>query len=538
MNYKVKPYFCQNYNSLKKMTLKDLKNKINFSAAFKFIAVLFLAVFMTSCSKKVEVKGKLTNASPLERVEFIESSGVATLPLVNLGLDKNGAFEGSFEAPKSGMYIITYGGRQGQIYLKGGEKVEITGEAAQFPTSYAVTGAAKNNNDFIKNAQVFLDTYAGKLSMQEIIMKPEPAFLTEAKKIADDLNKNIDETAKKFNADKDAVQWKKDEVTTSILGLLNQYEVNHGQAINNPSFKVSKNLRDYENSLKENNDRLVENHPQYRNYLLSTMTEDFQKYSAAHNKNGALSTSQIFSDLLKTKKDLSQTTRDYLLAYVISQSDLNMSGSKETNAKVNKIIDSEIKSETVKKDLKQIEFALSGLVEGDALPASDLIKADGSKYSFSDVKGKPTLVMFYASWNPRIADATLPVLKEVVNFYKSKINFVYVNLDDSKEQFVKTSAALLKGLPGTNAYAEGGINSKFAKDFGLYGFKLPGFLIINKDGKIQGHYFVNLGDPEIVSVLNKVSGLKAPEMAPQNPHQMMPGMQPSETPQPQPEAQK
>ena len=513
------------------MILKDLKNKINFSAAFKFIAVLFLAVFMTSCSKKVEVKGKLTNANPLERVEFIESSGVATLPLVNLGVDKNGSFEGSFDAPKNGMYVITYGGKQGQIYLKGGEKVEITGDASQFPTEYAVTGAAKNNNDFIKNCAVFLDTYASKLSMEQIIAKDEPSFLKEAKKIADDLNKNIDENAKKYNADKDAVEWKKDEITTSILGLLNQYEVKHAQIINKPNFKVSKNFTDYQNSLKANNDRLVENHPQYRNYLLSTMTEDFQKYSATNNKTGALTTTQVFSALLKSKKDLSQTTKDYLLAYVISQSDLNMNATKESNAKLNKIIDSEIKSDAVKKDLKQIEFVLSGLVEGDALPKNDLIKADGSKYSLSDLKGKPTLVMFYASWNPRIADSTLPVLKEVVDIYKSKVNFAYVNLDDTKEQFVKTSNALLKGLPGTNVYAEGGINSKFAKDFGLYGFKLPGFLILNKDGKIQGHYFVNLGDPEIVTILSKVSGIKAPEMAPQNLQQMMPGAQQNTAPQ-------
>jgi thiol-disulfide isomerase/thioredoxin len=522
------------------MIIKDLKNKINFSAAFKFAAVLFLAVFMTSCSKKIDVKGKLTNANPLDRVEFIESSGVATLPLVNLGVDKNGNFEGSFDAPKNGMYVITYGGKQGMIYLKGGEKVDITGDATQFPTNYAVTGAAKNNNDFIKNSQMFLDTYASKLSMQEIIMKPEPAFLAEVKKINDELTKNIDENAKKYNADNDAVQWKKDELTTSILGLLSQYKVNHGQSIQNPSFKVSKSFTDYQNSFKENNDRLVENHPQYRNYLLSTMTEEFQKYSAAHNKTGALSTSQIFSDLLKEKKDLSQTTKDYLLAYVIAQSDLNVSATKESIAKVNKMIDSDIKNETIKKDLKQIEFVISGLKEGDTLPKSDLIKADGSKYSLSDLKGKPTLVMFYASWNPRISDSTLPVLKEVVNFYKSKVNFAYVNLDDTKDQFVKTSEAMLKGLPGTNAYAEGGVNSDFAKTYGLYGFKLPGFLILDKDGKIVGHYYVNLGDPEIVSGLNKVSGLKAPEMAPQNPQQMMPGMQqaPAQAQQQAPQVEK
>lgn len=521
------------------MTIKDLKNKINFSAAFKFVAVLFLAVFMTSCSKKVEVKGKLTNANPLERVEFIESSGVATLPLANLAVDKNGNFEGSFEAPKNGMYVITYGGKQGTIYLKGGEKVDITGDGAQFPTEYAVTGDAKNNNDFLKNSQLFLENYATKINMGEIVAKPEPQFLKDAKKIQDDLFKNIDENAKKYSADKEVVAWKKDELTTSLLGLLNQYEINHGQTVQNPSFKVSKSFTDYKNELNKDTDRLVENHPQYRNYLLGTMGEDFQKYAAEKNKDQKQTTSQVFSEFLKTKKDLSQTTKDYLLAYVIAQSDLNMNATKEDNVKVDKLIEAEIKNAEVKKDLKKIQFVLGGLKDGVTLPESNLVKADGSKFSLTGLKGKPTLVMFYASWNPNVSTSTVPMLKEVIETYKANLNLLYVNFDDTKDQFTKTSTALFKGLPGINAYVEGGMSSETAKNFGIYGFKLPGFLVLDKDGKIAGHYYVNLGDPEMVGTMNKVTGIKAPEvvapqMTPQMQQQMQQMQQQKQAPQPEP----
>jgi hypothetical protein len=57
-------------------------------------------------------------------------------------------------------------------------------------------------------------------------------------------------------------------------------------------------------------------------------------------------------------------------------------------------------------------------------------------------------------------------LKEVVNFYKSKMNFVFVNVDDTKDQFIKTSNAMFKGIPGTNVYAEGGLSSDIAKKYG------------------------------------------------------------------------
>ena len=95
------------------------------------------------------------------------------------------------------------------------------------------------------------------------------------------------------------------------------------------------------------------------------------------------------------------------------------------------------------------------------------------------------------------------------------MNFSFVNVDDTKEQFVKTSNAMLKGIPGTNLYGEGGLNSQVAKDFGIYGFKLPSFIVLDKDGKIASRFFYNLGDPEIVTVLDKVTGLKAPMVQPE-----------------------
>ena len=56
---------------------------------------------------------------------------------------------------------------------------------------------------------------------------------------------------------------------------------------------------------------------------------------------------------------------------------------------------------------------------------------------------------------------------------------------------------------------------KIAKDLGIYGFKLPSFIVLDKDGKIASRFFYNLGDPEIVTVLDKLSGLKAPMVQPE-----------------------
>ena len=57
-----------------------------------FLLVLF-AVFAISCSKKdLVLTGKLHNPAPLSRIELIDVSSVATLPIANIGIDEKGNF--------------------------------------------------------------------------------------------------------------------------------------------------------------------------------------------------------------------------------------------------------------------------------------------------------------------------------------------------------------------------------------------------------------------------------------------------------------
>ena len=130
---------------MKKLDFQKLIN--NHKKMSKYFLVLMFAVIAISCSKKVEVKGKVTGGSPLERMEFIEASGVGTLPLVNIGTDKEGNFSGNFEAPKNGMYLINYAGNQAMVYLKGGQTFNFSANGMDFAGTLKVTGDAQKNND-------------------------------------------------------------------------------------------------------------------------------------------------------------------------------------------------------------------------------------------------------------------------------------------------------------------------------------------------------------------------------------------------------
>lgn len=496
----------------------------------KYLLLFIIAVFAVSCSKKVEVKGKITGASPLERIEFIEASGVATLPLANIGVKNDGTFSGSFEAPKNGMYLINYAGKQNLVYLKGGQTLEISGNGLTFPSEYVITGDAKKNNDFFMATQKYLGEYGQKVNttMSELMTKDDKAFVAGVQKIEKNISDNIDQNVKKFNPDNEIVTWKKNDLSATILSILMQYEMRQKQFSGNPSFKPSKVFTDYENKLQENKDVMVKENPFYRQYLLTKISPDFQKYAEANSKSKTdITTSELFSQYLKTDKNLSDTAKDYLLAFVMAQSDIHPGTPAKTSDKIKKIIDTEIKDATIKADLAKIQTAVIGLKVGEVAPEASLIKQDGKSYKLSENKGKPYMLCFYASWNPYIAESTVPVLKEVVNFYKSKMNFVFVNVDDTKDQFIKTSNAMFKGIPGTNVYAEGGLSSDIAKKYGIYGFKLPNFVIVDKDGKIASRSFVNLGEQELVTVLDKQTGLSAPKVAPNVQLQQGAGMDPA-----------
>lgn len=504
----------------------------------KYLLLFIIAVFAVSCSKKVEVKGKITGGSPLERIELIEASGVATLPLVNLGLDKNGNFSGSFDAPKDGMYEISYGEKRNLIYLKAGQTLNISGNGATFPMEYVITGDAKKNNDFFIATQKYLGTYAQKANVLELVEKDEKTFLQGVQKIDSDITKNMDENVKKFNPDNDVVEWKKMDVASTILTIMSQYEMRK-KISEGPAFKFSKAYTDYEEKLQENKDKMLKTSPVYRSYLLNKYNIDFQKFAEPKvAKNPTVTLSELFAEFLKNQKDTPQLKKDYLLSFILAQ-DIRPGADPKALDRISKIVDEDIKDTDVKKSLKELHLAVTGVKVGEVAPEASLIKQDGKSYKISEGKGKPNMLVFYTSWNPYIAEATVPILKEVVNFYKSKMNFTFINLDDTKDQFIKTSNALLKGIPGVSVYGEGGLNSDVAKKYGVYGFKLPCFVVVDKDGKIASRSFVNIGEQDLVNILDKQTGLTAPKVNPNI--QLQPGgemmvdpSQPAQPANPQP----
>ena len=474
----------------------------------KYFLLILFAVFAISCSKKDLVfTGKINNPAPLSRIELIDVSSVATLPIANIGIDEKGNFSDTISVKKDGIYALVYQGKVNFLYLKNGENLNLEGNGSTFPEDLKISGKGQGNNEFLIESQKFITSYFSKLN-QAVLAKNENDFIKEIEKYSADINKKLDEIAKSKNADKDVIEWKKSDLMVNLLMISSQYEMMHGQMTQNPDFKVSANFKEAQKKLEK--ESFIKEFPVYRQYLLGKLEPDFRKFATPYLNDTKTTQTEVFLKFLETRKEFSQEQKDYLAAYIATQFDLHPQNDKIEQ--VLKALTEKVKSENIKKDLERVHSAIIGPKVGSALPEVNFTKQDGKAYKISELKGKPTLLIFYSSFAPNIVQSAA-ALKEITEFYKAKLNVAYVNMDDDVKQFQKTSKSLLNGFTGVNLYAKGGLKSEAAQQLHIYGFKLPSFMILDKDGKVASKTVLGLSNiqlTELIDILNKQTGLTAP----------------------------
>jgi hypothetical protein len=105
---------------------------------------------------------------------------------------------------------------------------------------------------------------------------------------------------------------------------------------------------------------------------------------------------------------------------------------------------------------------------------------DGGTFDVSKLRGKVVIVYYwYTSNGGAVGDfAKLKLLLD--SYGKQGLELVTVNLDASSKEaaeFVKKTSA-----PGTHLYQDGGMDSKYAVDYGV--MMLPNLFLVGKDGKV------------------------------------------------------
>ncbi|HEX5271292.1 MAG TPA: redoxin domain-containing protein [Gemmataceae bacterium] len=105
---------------------------------------------------------------------------------------------------------------------------------------------------------------------------------------------------------------------------------------------------------------------------------------------------------------------------------------------------------------------------------------DGGSFDVSKLRGKVVIVYYWYTFNggPVGDFAKLKLLLD--SYAKQGLEVVTVSLDNSSKEaadFVKKT-----GMPGTHLYQEGGMDSKYAVDYGV--LMLPTMFVVGKDGKV------------------------------------------------------
>ncbi|MDL1912912.1 MAG: hypothetical protein FDW93_00025 [Bergeyella sp.] len=476
----------------------------------KFWVFFVVVVSLVSCSKEVEIGGNVTNASSMDRIELIETSGISTLPLVNVGINEKGNFSARVQLPKNGMYVLAIGGKVIPLYIERGQKVDISGDMATIAEKYIISGDAEKNNDFLRSFDAEFKKYTETLSVEDLIKKNEKKFISLFEKIHREILQLVEKEAQKYKADDDVSNFKKLEIDAKLVSLLDSYEQNHGAFAGDRTYKVSKKFRDLYKNITKDNDRMVREIPIYRSYKVNKLGTDFQTFVTEKYGKASMPPlmSEAFGKFLSQRKDLSPTEKDFFYALVISQTDLNYANVRNYD-KIARLIDKYVVDKKIKKELKTLQKVLMGVTRAGNVPNLKIENSVGVKTNIGDLNNKkPTLIMFYASYNPNLSLTTLPILKKINELYSSKLDFVFVNLDDKKDIYLKTIDTLLKGMTGSNYYVHGGINSDEAKRFGLYAFKLPNFILIDKNERLVGREYFSLEDPEFLENLEKLTGKK------------------------------
>lgn len=120
-----------------------------------------------------------------------------------------------------------------------------------------------------------------------------------------------------------------------------------------------------------------------------------------------------------------------------------------------------------------------------AAPDFTVQDANGNNVTFSDFKGKPVVINFWASWCPPCR-SEMPDYEKMARQYSSQgVVFLMVNMTDGSRETTSTAKQFLKENRYTfSAYFD--VKSSAASAYGIS--SIPDSIFINRDGNVVNAY--------------------------------------------------
>lgn len=145
----------------------------------------------------------------------------------------------------------------------------------------------------------------------------------------------------------------------------------------------------------------------------------------------------------------------------------------------------------------QSSAAGAGVPVGKPAPDFELKTVDGTTYKLSDLKGKPVMLNFFATWCPP-CKAEMPLLEETYTAYKDQ-GFVILAVNLNEADVVVSSFQQKMGLTFPI------VIDKSDAVFRAYDIvPLPTSYFIDKQGVVQGVYKGEIRKPALLEMIKKL----------------------------------
>jgi peroxiredoxin len=380
----------------------------------------------------------------------------------------DGTFSTDFKLTHGVSGEISYGNKFIEIFVEPGDDLNISFDASDILKTINFSGKGKNNNNYLKEMALGFATQDEELraKLQYANPKEFSEYLEREVKIRQQFS---DKYCKKIQLSEAFLPVAKTNITYWRASNLLNYPYEHPLYNNQPApMPVGANYYDF---LKELSISEKQGLPA-KNYIY--FLQQYIEYLVLQPENKGKTQMEIAKEYLKDEAY-------YFTAAKLLNSACRRGNLVEAGNAIQNFI-AECPYDLYSNVLRFAYNEAKGLVIGTKAPDFELTDINGKTVRLSDFEGKVVYMDFWATWCAPCR-RYLPHSQALPNnFPKDEVVFLYISLDDNKEDwenYVKSH-----GLHGTHVCAKAGhgYHSKIAE---LYKVKsLPSYFLIDQEGRI------------------------------------------------------
>ncbi len=454
-------------------------NQIFITKMKNIIYLWLILIGFTACQNKknqnIILSGNIKNAPDNQMVLM----DIHNKNLHIIRLDSTKHFTDTLKIGK-GYYKLNIGNQYTWLYLKPGDRLQLTTNYKDFDNQLTYKGKGSDVNN-----------YLAKKILLEQKLKPKTSYNYYGKLDEKTFVKLQDSIAKAYN---DLLKSVKDKEFKNLESLRNKLE--QAQLIsrypmvkrfltNNPNYQVPADFpKAYANI--DINDTLIKKLPQAIGYI-----NDYVE----HKLSGRGKEVDPIEKLRFAAKNIKD--QNFLDKFAYKEADYNLLYTKDID-KFYELFNKIEKKSDYKAKIKTKYDNIKAMQPGVPSPDFTAYDINGKAYHLKDFAGKPLYIDLWATWcGP--CRAEIPFLEKIKEQYKDKpINFVSFDVYDDKakwEQMVKQQKMSGWQLINTDK------NLPFLKKYVVDG--IPRFILIDKDGKIVNADAPRPSDKSLIPLLDK-----------------------------------